>query len=242
MKFRGWTALAVALALVGTPGLAQDKKDEKQPEKGEGKVVDVVPQVVTTQHNGTFGGIRMRYSATIGRAENRIFRMNNTNGSMTVDSTFRGLTIGGVADPRVNVTDAGRGGSQQSVRLWVQNKYPALNSPIPIASWREALLIRAEAAAEAGQVAQAVGFINQLRTRVSLPQFAATTAAEVKAQIPEERRRELFLESHRMFDTIRFNLPLVPAAGATFHAGGTYGSQKCLPLPDIERLNNPNMK
>ena len=44
-----------------------------------------------------------------------------------------------------------------------------------------------------------------------------------------------------MFDTIRFNLPLVPAAGATFHAGGTYGNQKCLPLPDIERLNNPNL-
>jgi hypothetical protein len=63
----------------------------------------------------------------------------------------------------------------------------------------------------------------------------------VKAQIPEERRRELFLESHRMCDTIRCNLPLVPAAGATFHAGGTYGNQKCLPLPDIERLNNPNL-
>jgi hypothetical protein len=44
-----------------------------------------------------------------------------------------------------------------------------------------------------------------------------------------------------MYDTIRFDLPLVPAAGATFHAGGVYGSQKCLPLPDIERLNNPNI-
>ena len=202
------------------------------------KFAEAAADAALVPDNFTFNA---RYSATVPRAENRIFRMNNTNGSMTVDSTFRGLTIGGTPDPRVPVTDAGRGGSQQSVRLWVQNKYTALNSPIPIASWREALLIRAEAAAEAGNVAQAVGFINQLRTRVSLPAFAATTAAEVRTQIPEERRRELFLESHRMYDTIRFNLPLVPAAGAIFHAGGTYGNQKCLPLPDIERLNNPNL-
>lgn len=204
----------------------------------QGKFAEAAADAALVPNNFTFNA---RYSSTVGRAENRIFRMNNTNGSMTVDSTLRGLTIGGVPDPRVPVTDAGRGGSQASVRLWVQNKYTALNAPIPIASWREALLIRAEAAAEAGQVAAAVGFINQLRTRVNLPAFTANTAAEVKAQIPDERRRELFLESHRMYDTIRFNLPLIPAAGAPFQGGGTYGSQKCLPLPDIERLNNPNL-
>ena len=204
----------------------------------QGKFAEAAADAALVPNNFTFNA---RYSATVPRAENRIFRINNLNGSMTIDSTARGLTVGGVPDPRVPVADAARGGSQQSVRLWIQNKYTALNSPIPIASWREALLIRAEAAAEAGNVAAAVGFINQLRTRVSLPAFAATTAAEVKAQIPDERRRELFLESHRLYDTIRFNLPLVPAAGAIFHAGGTYGNQKCLPLPDIERLNNPNI-
>ena len=204
----------------------------------QGKFAEAATDAAAVPNNFTFNA---RYSSTVTRAENRVYRMNNINGSMTVDSTFRSLTVNGVPDPRVNVTDAGRGGSQQSVRLWVQNKYTALNSPIPIASWREALLIRAEAAAEAGQVTEAVGFINQLRTRVSVPAFSATSAAEVKAQIPEERRRELFLESHRMFDTIRFNLPLVPAAGATFHAGGTYGNQKCLPLPAIERPKHPTL-
>jgi len=204
----------------------------------QGKFAEAAADAALVPNNFTFNA---RYSSTVPRAENRIYRINNLNGNMTIDSTARGLTVGGTPDPRVPVTDAARGGSQQSVRLWVQNKYTALNSPIPIASWREALLIRAEAAAEAGQVAAAVGFINQLRTRVNLPAFAAATAAEVKAQIPDERRRELFLESHRLYDTIRFNLPLVPAAGAIFHAGGTYGNQKCLPLPDIERLNNPNI-
>ena len=32
---------------------------------------------------------------------------------------------------------------------------------------------------------------------------------------------------------------LTPAAGTRFPGGGVYGSQKCLALPDVERLNNP---
>jgi hypothetical protein len=183
-----------------------------------------------------------RYTAAAARAENRVFRANNSNGTVTVDPTFRGVTVGTTPDPRVPVTDAGRGGSFPQIRLWVQNKYPALTSPIPIATGREALLIRAEAAAAAGNASAAVGFINQLRTAASVPAFSAATAAAALAQIPEERRRELFLESHRLFDTIRFNVPLDPAPGAAFPVGGgTYGNNKCLPLPDVERLNNPSI-
>ena len=182
-----------------------------------------------------------RYTAAAGRAENRVFRANNSNGTVTVDASFRGLTVGSTADARVPVTDAGRGGSAPAIRLFVQNKYTALNSPIPIATWREALLIRAEAAA-ATDAAAAVGFINQLRQRSSLPTYQSTDLAAIRTQLVEERRRELFLESHRLFDTIRFNVPLSPAPGSPFpFGGGTYGNNKCLPLPDIERLNNPNI-
>jgi hypothetical protein len=41
---------------------------------------------------------------------------------------------------------------------------------------------------------------------------------------------------------IRFQVPLSPAAGAKFPGGGTYGSQLCMPLPDVESFNNPNLK
>jgi len=183
-----------------------------------------------------------RYSAASGRSENRVFRVNNTTGQITVDASNRGLTVGGVPDSRVPVVDAGRGGSAPQVRLFAQTKYASLASPIPIATWRETLLIRAEAAVESGNVAGAVAFINQLRQRVSLPLYSSSDAIAVRAQLVDERRRELFLESHRLFDTIRFNVPLSPAPGAAFpNGGGTYGNNKCLPLPDIERLNNPNI-
>ncbi|MCC6931617.1 MAG: RagB/SusD family nutrient uptake outer membrane protein [Gemmatimonadaceae bacterium] len=181
-----------------------------------------------------------RTTAAATRAENRIFRFNNTNGTVTVDSQFRNQTVNGVADPRVPVVDAGRGASMPSVRLWSQQKYKALTDPLPIATWREARLIQAEAAG--GQTA--VNIINALRARagVNLPPFQSTDAAAIAAQVQEERRRELFLEGQRLFDINRFNIPLKPAAGAAFpNGGGTYGNNKCLPLPDVERLNNPNI-
>jgi starch-binding outer membrane protein, SusD/RagB family len=176
-----------------------------------------------------------RYSAATNRSENRVFRYNNTTGQITVDPSYRGLN-----DPRVPVADAGRPASLATIRLWSQNKYASLTAPIPIASWREAILIRAEVAG--GQ--EAVNLINQLRTRpgVGLAPFASSDPAAIQAQVQEERRRELYLESHRLFDTIRFNVPLNPVSGAAFpNGGGTYGSNKCLPLPDVERLNNPNL-
>jgi hypothetical protein len=183
-----------------------------------------------------------RYTAAASRAENRVFRANNTAGVITVDPSFRNLTVGAARDPRVPVADAGRAGALPQVRLWTQGKYTSVSSPIPVATWREALLIRAEAAAVAGDAAAAVGFINQLRQAAGLPAFTAADAAAARAQIPEERRRELFLESHRLFDTIRFAIPLNPPAGAPFpNGGGTYGNNKCLPLPDVERLNNPSL-
>jgi hypothetical protein len=40
----------------------------------------------------------------------------------------------------------------------------------------------------------------------------------------------------------RFNLPYNPPVGTAFSKGGTYGDQRCFPLPDVERLNNPKLK
>ena len=72
--------------------------------------------------------------------------------------------------------------------------------------------------------------------------LGATDAASIKNLIIDERRRALFVEGFRNYDIQRFSLPFNPAVGTTYpRAGGTYGNTVCLPLPDVERVNNPNV-
>ena len=96
-----------------------------------------------------------------------------------------------------------------------------------------------------GDLAGAAAAINVVRaSRTGVPAYDVTgqTAAQVQATIVEDRRRELFLEGHRLGDIRRLNLALVPAAGVPYPGGGgVYGTQSCFPLPDVERVNNPNI-
>lgn len=170
------------------------------------------------------------------RRYNRLFAANTLFGFYTVEPQSRGLTTGGVVDPRTASASAGRLGAD-GTPLWVQQKYTAYASPIPIATGDEAQLILAEAVG--GQTA--VDVINTLRARAGLPRFAGGDAAAVSRELVEERRRELWLEGQRLYDIRRFGLPLVPATGTPFAKGGSYGTTTCLPLPDVERFNNPSI-
>jgi starch-binding outer membrane protein, SusD/RagB family len=142
-----------------------------------------------------------------------------------------------VPDPRVPVTDMNGTTADAVTANWRQDKYTSNADPVPVATWEEAQLIVAEA--RGGQ--EAVAIINALRDQYGLDPFASTDEAEIQAQIQEERRRELFLEGHRLGDMRRHNLPLFPATGAPYNKGGTYGDARCFPLPDVERRNNPNL-
>ena len=169
----------------------------------------------------------------------------------TIDASYRGLTVDGVADPRVSVSPLvpNRNGTS-GAQIWIANKYATFTAPMPIARYAEAQLIIAEASAAAGNYGAVETAINNARNThnttnppFTMPQYstAGQTAAQVQAQIVEERRRELFLEGHRLGDIRRYNLPLFPATDATYPSGGRYGSQSCFPLPDVERINNPNI-
>ncbi len=179
------------------------------------------------------------YSGTATRRENPIFTRNIRDGSVTIEDDFRDLTFGGVADPRTKVTYVGISRSDNITPLWTQNKYTSVSSPIPIATWDEAQLIIAEASL--GQTA--VDIINMFHSRAGLPPFSSADDSVIMAQVIQERSRELFLESHHLGDKIRYGLPFTPAPGTPYppKAGGLYGSMTCFPLPDVERLNNPNI-
>jgi hypothetical protein len=181
-------------------------------------------------------------SPTIRR--NRVQDFNQA-GLVSVAPSYRNLTLpasggGTVPDTRVAVTNAGKNGTDNRTPLYLQTKYPVSTSPIPIASYKEAQLIVAEVAG--GQTA--VNIINALRTARGLPTFSSTDPTAIANEVIEARRRELFLEGQHLYDVRRLNLPLDPAAGIPYSTvylkGGNYGTERCFPVPDVEKLNNPN--
>jgi tetratricopeptide (TPR) repeat protein len=165
-------------------------------------------------------------------------------GRITVDSSYFGLTVDGSPDRRVTVINTGDNGHDNFTPVHIVAKYgeslsAALReAPLPIASWREARLIIAEA--EGGS--EAVNQINILRAYWGLFDYSGGTDDEIRAQVIEERRRELYLEGHHLNDLRRFNLPNTPPPGAPYRQGGVYGSARCFPLPAVERNNNPNIQ
>ena len=183
--------------------------------------------------------INAKTSGAATRAFNRVFASVNQNSSLIIGAAFRNLTYGGVADPRVPVANANRLASDNTNPMWIQNKYLSRDAPIPLASYQEAQLIVAEVSG--GQTA--VNIINALHTARGLPAtFASNDPATIMAQVIDERKRELFLQSQRFYDINRFNLPLDPAPGTSYgYKGGFYGDMRCFPLPDVERLNNPTL-
>jgi hypothetical protein len=177
------------------------------------------------------------------RRQNYVFLGINQSSWASVDPSFRGLTVDGAADPRVAVTSAGRNGTA-NVPIWTADKYTSLATTIPVARYAEAQLIVAESKLANNDIPGAAAAINAARaTHPGLATYDPTgqTSADVLAQIQEERRRELFLEGHRMGDVRRYGMPFLPAAGTPFLSGGVYGTQTCFPLPDVERINNPNI-
>ena len=179
------------------------------------------------------------YSSDAPRRENAVWTRNQRSQIFTIDPSFRALTFAGVPDPRVAVTDQKRfAAGDGRTPLWTANKYPAATTPIPLATWREARLIVAEA--DGGQ--SAVTQINLLHAAAGLPPFNSSDPAAITSQILYERKAELFLESHGLGDIRQYAIPLTPAPGTIFKDGsGTYTNQSCFPLPDVERLNNPNI-
>jgi hypothetical protein len=172
------------------------------------------------------------YAATPVRRRNTVMEDINLKFHLSVAPAYRGLTVGGVADPRVVAIDAKRVGIDAVTPEWIQGKYAGPESPMPLATWDEAQLIIAEA--EGGQ--SAIDAINRIRTKYNLPAYAGGTAAEITAQIIEERRRTLFLDGHAINDHLRFNIPF---ASGVDQKGVRYNNETCIPLPLAELTGRP---
>jgi hypothetical protein len=169
------------------------------------------------------------------RRNNRVWQEN----SATSTNTSLGVPYINMTDPRVPFLFRGDS-SVTKVPLYEQLKYPAASSPIRLASGDEARLIIAEADLAGADFAGADTIISNFRARGGDTAITSVDSATVAAALYDQRSREFFLEGQHLGDAIRFGAALNPPAGTAYPGGGSYGSQVCLPLPDVEKQNNPN--
>jgi len=215
------------LALMARAGRARARLDLGELEDAYADA-DAIPQgFVWNAEYSTIDGVR----------ENRMYNLNVFNRYISVDPVRYGtVMIDGAADPRVPAEDSGLPGHDGATAHWYQLKYDSPASPIPMASWEEAKLIMAEA-----RLSEAEAHIDELRAEQGLPPLNLTGAesdAELLDIVLEERRRQLFLEGHRLNDMLRHDLDF--PAGAN-HKGQVYGPITCMPLPEQEKRANANI-
>lgn len=114
-------------------------------------------------------------------------------------------------------------------------------STIRIASALEARYIIGEAE---GLNGANVDFVNERRSIGGQASIAGPTEAEYMAALRDQRRRDFYLDGHRMGDLRRYNSlygvdewPTGPFYGS---ATVEFGTQECWPVPLAEKDGNPN--
>ena len=167
------------------------------------------------------------------RRENSTF--NRTESLyLSVGYDWRDLMVAGAPDPRVPMENTNAVGQDGHEIVWKQLKYTSSTDPIPIASWKEAQLIIAEA--RLGQAA--IDAMNNVRDLHSIPHLVLSEVTDMQATILEERRRTFFLEGQRHSDMVQRGIPFPQGVN---NRGETFQPYTCMPLPDVEVDNNTNL-
>lgn len=183
------------------------------------------------------------FSETNQSRENRIYDLTVRGAFLSVAPAYQNLTVNGQPDPRVQLIHVtNRPPADNVTPLWFPTKFtPAsgntATAPLAIASWAEAQLIYAEATG--GQLGlDAINRVRALSNIGPLVMADPNDAAAFEDAVLEERRRQLFSEGQRYGDMLRKNLPF---QSGTNRKQQTYSSLTCVPLPDVETQNNPNL-
>jgi len=105
-----------------------------------------------------------------------------------------------------------------------------------IIRYADVLLMAAEALNENGNTSQALIYLNEVRERARggnlaiLPDITTTDQAQLRQEIYDERRRELFMEGLRFWDLVRTNR----AANILGENGFVAGKHEIFPIPPSE--------
>jgi len=190
------------------------------------------------------------HSENSGRQQNGIFSLVYEGRRFTVGERegINGLPFRSEADVRVpNVRGTGSlaTGFDGTTPLFVQQKYPARTTSVPVANGTEARLIEAEASLRGGNFAAALTILNSLRAGAGLAALADPgSAASRENLLFRERAYWLWLTSHRLGDLRRLVRQYGRGAETVFPTGpffkgGTYGTDVNFPIP-FDESNNPS--
>jgi hypothetical protein len=173
-------------------------------------------------------------------------RENNDLANQTI--TRRETTVFGTVyasifkDPRTpwdtvkTTSGAVQTGQDGRTRFFRQTKYTSLGSPVPLVKGAEMLLLRAENALRANDIAGMTTFINQARALYTglTPVTAPATTAAAWTLLQAERGSVTWLEGRRLWDLRRW---LVAGTNSFLT-----GRSKCIPVSANELASNPNLK
>ncbi|HEV2130325.1 MAG TPA: hypothetical protein VGR27_04460 [Longimicrobiaceae bacterium] len=161
-----------------------------------------------------------------------------------------------LVDPRVPHSDTPVG-TADGTRQFVPRSPPSFStydgtlegapfeatSAIRVASALEARYIIAEAQ---GNTAANVAFVNERRAIGGQLPLESPTEAEYMAALRDQRRRDFYLDGHRMGDLRRYerlySVDLWPKGSYFGSTAVQYGDQTCWPVPLAEKINNPNYR
>lgn len=183
------------------------------------------------------------YSTASFEQRNRIHFRTWDFANFSVGPAFRDLEIDdtGMPDPRVQLELDPRPAFEPSQPLYAPLKVPSPATSLRLASGDEALYMIAEV--QGGQTA--VNIINQIRAKYGITTQWTPTGSpsnEILLKVIDERRRTLFLEGVRQGDIRRYldqyGLDFFPTSTPQ---GFPMGNQTCIPLPQVERNNNPGI-
>lgn len=175
-----------------------------------------------------------------------------TNKNLGVDTAFRGLK-----DPRVRYQIKGQTGHDQRTILYVPYMAEsfgtwsasdstgfAQDARVRLASGLEARYIVAEAGGMS--TTDLLAFINERRTVGKQAPFTNTDPEALLAELRDQRRRDFFLDGHRLGDLRRYkkqyNLDLFPT-GAYVNPfyGSNYGTATCFIPTRTEWIGYPRV-
>ncbi|HUQ47978.1 MAG TPA: hypothetical protein VM053_07015 [Gemmatimonadaceae bacterium] len=187
-------------------------------------------------------------SAGTNRQNNGVWYWQRTSNRWTVANRegINGLPYISDADPRVPTVNANKVGFDGATPIFFQNKYPAKESPTPLATGTEARLIEAEAALRSANTGSFLGFVNAARAQQSLGAVALpATTRDQQDLLFKERAYALWLTSHRLGDMRRlvrqYNRTqdqVFPTGVYPAPIGGTYGTDVNFIIPFDEKNNN----